>query len=142
MNESDRARDRIVSDEIRLLQRNLQIVRGGIVVAAAALHYQNGDRDKEIAAVLEHLVGDRLADQIERAGRLLETLRVVEPQLSSIDERDAPRDEPHEVRERAPSSSPAYIARARATRLPQRYARIARSRGVRLECCSALQQQE
>jgi len=71
MSERDPLRDRALSDGLRLLGRHLQLVHGGIVVAAAALHQQNADRDKEIAQVLEHLVGDRLVDQIERISRLL-----------------------------------------------------------------------
>lgn len=141
MNESDRPRELVVSDELRVLHRNLQIVRGGIVVAAAALHYQNGDRDKDIAAVLEHLVGDRLADQIERTAHLLTTLNSAAPRASTGGERDGQRDGPQEIRERG-SYWPTYVISPRTQRSAQGRARIASSRGLRLECRSALQQQQ
>lgn len=139
MNENDRTRELVVRDELRVLHRNLQIVRGGIVVAAAALHYQNGDHDKEIAAVLEHLVGDRLSDQIDRAAQLLATLHAAAPYVSGIEQPE--RDEPPEVGERR-ASLPAYAALERGNPSAQGRPRGASSKGIRLECGSALQQQQ
>lgn len=105
MSGTDHHFDRDVSDRLRLLRRNLQIVHDGIVVAALALRQQNADRDREIAQVLEFLVGDRLAEQVERAGELLAVLGMTEPweeaehrQLHPEDGDDR-HDEPHEVRE-------------------------------------------
>jgi hypothetical protein len=100
MSETDRNRGRAVGDDLRLLRRNLQIIHDGVVVAALALRYQNADRDREIAQVLEFLVGNRLADQIEQAGKLLAILQGTEP--SHRDEEDDLYDDSHEVRESVP----------------------------------------
>ncbi len=65
MRKSDHQQIPAVIDDLRLLYRNLEIIRGGIVVAAAA-------------QVLEHLVGERLTDQIGRAAQLLTALGATE----------------------------------------------------------------
>jgi hypothetical protein len=74
MNESDQHRCRVACDELRQLRRHLQVVYGGVIVSATALNHQNADRDREIAQVLEHLVGERLAEQIERTSQLLNAM--------------------------------------------------------------------
>lgn len=97
MSESNRPSDRTICDGLRLLHRNLQIVHGGLVVAVAALEYQNADRDKDIAQVLEHLVGDRLADQIERTVELMTAMGASRTPPPGIEEQDAGK--PRGVRE-------------------------------------------
>lgn len=69
------ARNRQLRDGLKRLHRHLQIVHAGIVVAAAALHHQNVERDEEIARVLEHCVGERLFRQMERAAELIAVTR-------------------------------------------------------------------
>ena len=49
---------------------HLRHAQSAAIVAAAALRYQNCERDEDIASVLLRSVADRLYDQIER----LETL--------------------------------------------------------------------
>ena len=65
----------LVRDRLKGLHLHLQVVHAGIVVAAAALQYQNAERDKEIARVLRYCVGDRLFDQIERTAELIASLQ-------------------------------------------------------------------
>lgn len=60
-----------IRDRLRRLQIHLQVARAGVVVAAAALRHQNADRDEDIACVLEHCVGARLAEQIECVAELM-----------------------------------------------------------------------
>lgn len=98
MSESKQQSERSIGDGLRLLHRNLQIVRGGIVVAVAALEYQNADRDKDIALVLAQLVGDRLADQIERTAELMTALATSRAPPPGIEEQDGPG-KPRDVRE-------------------------------------------
>jgi hypothetical protein len=68
-------RDRHVLNSLQGLRRQLQIVHAGIVVCAAALRYQNVDRDAEVARVLTTLVAGRLFEQIERIAELRAILR-------------------------------------------------------------------
>ena len=75
MREKDFALERQVLDRLRGLHAHLQVVHAAVIVAAIALHRQNADRDEEIARVLEHCVGARLADQIERTAELVASLR-------------------------------------------------------------------
>jgi len=67
--------DRIALERI---ERHLEIVHAGIVVAAAALLHQRAEQDEEIAKVLRHCVGERLFEQIERLEALV---RRVEPEI-------------------------------------------------------------
>jgi len=71
----DIAFEREMLDRLRGLHVHLQVAHAGVVVAAAALHHQNADRDEEIARVLEYCVGDRLAEQIERTAELVASLQ-------------------------------------------------------------------
>lgn len=64
----------VVSARLRGLHVELQVMHAGVVVAAAALHYQNAERDEEIARVLEFCVGARLSNQIERTAELIASL--------------------------------------------------------------------
>ncbi len=101
MRKSEQQHNPAVIDDLRLLYRHLEIVRSGIVVAAEALRHQNADRDADIAQVLEHLVGERLADQIARTAQLLDALGASESyatrgetQSDSIDPSGAIREFP------------------------------------------------
>jgi hypothetical protein len=71
----DVAFEREMLERLRGLHVHLQVAYAGVVVAAAALHRQNAERDEEIARVLEFCVGVRLAEQIERTAELVATLR-------------------------------------------------------------------
>lgn len=71
MSEGSKQYDQSIRDSLRLLYRNLRIVHSGILVAVTALDRQNADRDDDIARTLEHLVGDRLAAQIELTANLM-----------------------------------------------------------------------
>jgi hypothetical protein len=102
MSETDHDRGRGVGDGLRLVRRNLQVVHDGIVTAALALRHQNADRDREIAHVLEFLVGDRLADQIERTDGLLAALQGAESHSPPRDEEGGAYGDSHEVREPVP----------------------------------------
>jgi hypothetical protein len=75
MSETQLSREQGIADGFRKLHFQLQIAYAGIVVAVAALHHQNADRDEEIARVLEHCVGNRLSNEIERTAELIATLR-------------------------------------------------------------------
>jgi len=70
--------DRIALERI---ERHLEIVHAGIVVAAAALLHQRAERDEEIASVLRHCVGERLFEQIERLEALV---RRIEPEAGGF----------------------------------------------------------
>lgn len=71
MQETDGSeRDRLVLESMQRLHRQLQIAHAAIVVCAAALRYQNVDRDVEVACVLSRLIADRLSEQIERLTEL------------------------------------------------------------------------
>lgn len=74
MSEKDFAFERHILDRLRQLHVHLQVAHAGVIVAAAALHRQNADRDEEIARVLEFCVGERLAEQIERTAELVASL--------------------------------------------------------------------
>lgn len=99
MSERDQQHDRTVLDGLKLLRCHLQLVHDGIVVAAAALNRQNADRDKEIARVLEHLIGERLLSQIERASLLLDVVEASGSRPTHIDGHAGQDDVPHGVRE-------------------------------------------
>lgn len=71
MSDKEAALEQLVRDGLRGLHVHLQVAYAGIVVAAAALHHQNAERDEEIARVLEYCVGDRLSAQIERTAELI-----------------------------------------------------------------------
>jgi hypothetical protein len=75
MSETEVAIEQLVGERLRGLHVQLQVVHAGVVVAAAALHHQNAERDEEIARVLEYCVGDRLFNQIERTAELIVSLR-------------------------------------------------------------------
>jgi len=111
MSEKDVALERLVRDRLRALHLHLQIVHAGIVVAAAALHHQNAERDEEIARVLEYCVGDRLADQIERTAELIASLLPLPTDPADIDSWD-PRSERRGVSEAVRSPQLAYMAAA------------------------------
>jgi len=81
----------------------VQVVHAGIVVAAAALHHQNADRDEEIARVLGYCVGDRLSDQIERTAELIASLQSLPTDPADIDSWDP----------RMPSAPPSKTASGR-----------------------------
>jgi hypothetical protein len=70
-----RARDRRLSASVRNLRRQLKMAHAGVVVCAAVLYHQNVDHDTEIALVLDHLVGDRLREQIDRLNEIGAALR-------------------------------------------------------------------
>jgi hypothetical protein len=56
------------------LYQQLQLAHAGIVVASAALRLQNGERDVEVAQVLEYFVASRVDCQIQRAAQMIEWL--------------------------------------------------------------------
>lgn len=55
---------RQLNDGLAQVQRQLRVAYSVVVVAAAALHHQNVDRDADVARVLLRCVGDRLSRQI------------------------------------------------------------------------------
>lgn len=71
MSDTEFAIEPPVRDCLGTLQRHLRVAHAGVVVAAAALRHQNADRDEDIACVLEHCVGARLAEQIECIAELM-----------------------------------------------------------------------
>jgi len=71
VSEMDFARKREVQGALEGLHEQLRLALAGIVVATAALRYQNADRDEEIALVLDRFVARRVAEQIERVSELL-----------------------------------------------------------------------
>jgi hypothetical protein len=71
VSEARSASPQLVGDRLRRLHKHLQIAHAGVVVAAAALEHQNADRDREIACVLRHCVGERLFAQIDRTAELI-----------------------------------------------------------------------
>jgi hypothetical protein len=85
MSEAELALEQRIADRLRRLHFQLQIAYAGIVVAVAALHHQNADRDEEIARVLEHCVGGRLSDQIERTAELIAGLPTLPVQAHGVD---------------------------------------------------------
>ena len=87
----DVASEREVLEQLRGLHVHLQVAYAGVVVAAAALHHQNADRDEEIARVLEYCVGDRLAEQIERTANLVALLRPLPVDPRDLDSWDPRR---------------------------------------------------
>lgn len=89
MREKDFALERQVLDRLRGLHTHLQIAHAGVIVAAIALHRQNADRDEEIARVLEHCVGARIADQIERTAELVASLHPLPIHPEELDSSDA-----------------------------------------------------
>jgi len=74
MNDAALAFERSLATRLRRLHVHLQIAHAGVVVAAAALRYQNCDHDEDIARVLRHCVGSRLAQEIEHTAELVASL--------------------------------------------------------------------
>lgn len=67
--------DRAALDRLKAVHAQLQSVHAGIVVVTAALRRQGADQDEEVALVLQSLIGDRLARQIEQIGDIIESRR-------------------------------------------------------------------
>jgi len=88
VSETDFAIEHELRKRLKGLHVHLQVVHAGVVVAAAALHYQNAERDEEIARVLEHAVGDRLSEQIERTAELLAFLQPLPTNPDDLDSWD------------------------------------------------------
>jgi hypothetical protein len=84
----------LLRSRVKGMHAHLQVVHAGVVVAAAALQFQNAERDIEVARVLRHCVGDRLFDQIERAAELIAYLQTHPAHPTDIDLRDAEEPDP------------------------------------------------
>jgi hypothetical protein len=93
VSEKDFALERAARERLRELHVHLQVAHASVVVAAAALHWQNADRDEEIARVLEYCVALRLAAQIERTAEFLAALQPVPTDPNDLESWD-PRPRP------------------------------------------------
>ncbi len=107
------------------------------MVAAAALRHQNADHDTDIAQVLEHLVGERLADQIARTTQLLAALGASGSHATHGEERLDDTDPSDAIRELAPPwprasgrflDKPGYGLPSRTSNPPADLVRIRRQR--------------
>lgn len=65
--------DRAAVHRLKTIHTQLQSVYAGIVVVTAALRGQGAEQDEEIARVLQSLIGDRLARQIELLDELIDS---------------------------------------------------------------------